>query len=575
MRRVFSGVLIIVLILSTAIGCGIGNIDMLSQRGDQDREIEIENNVGENVESDTQLINDVKPSVPQKGGTLSVSIPQLDTLNPLLTQSKRLISFFGLIYEGMFKLDQNLKPIPALVDKWIATGDGKVWTFQLKKGVKWHNGLELTAEDVKFTFDILRDYPDATNSYYGQSLFKNANIVSFEVAEDNPYVIIVTLSQPTVNLCALMTFPILPKYVYQSLGMVAGNHKIIDMGFLVGTGPYKVDAQNSDGEKQIKLVRNPEWWGKEPYIDSIIVKIYKDNEEERRAFENGELDLLDTHVLFAENYAMKQDTRLYRYLTQNYDFIAVNFRRNTHLLDKRVRQAIAYGLDRKDIISRVYFNNSLAVDVPIPLDSWLYSQNLRIYDYQPEKSIEILTSAGWSNLDEDIYFERMDGDEITKLSFTLIVDEDNSIRKDVARIIQKQLSIIGIRVELQFLPKDKIEEVLRNGNFEAVLAGYNLDHSGNLDFMFHSSRKGNGLNNFIGYANEDLDALLDEAKTTIEQNQLISVYENIQAHLIKELPFISLYFRTNSLIVKDKVKGITAPRDMNIYNNIEEWYIVE
>ena len=571
MRRIFSSILIIILILYTTTACGIGNINMPLQGEDQDEKIDSDEL--ELPDANTQLANDAEPSLPKKGGTLSIPIPQLDTVNPLLTQSKELISFFGLIYEGMFKLDENLRPIPALVDKWKATGDGKVWTFQLKKGIKWHNGMELTAEDVKFTLEILRDNPEAANSYYGQCLLKNANIVSVEIAEDNPYVVVVTLSQPVVNVCALMTFPILPKSVYQSLGTVAENQ--IDMGLLVGTGPYKVDIQGSDGEKRVKLVRNPQWWGEEPYIDSIIAKIYQDNEEERRAFENGEVDLLDTHVLFAEKYATKRDTRLYRYLTQNYDFIGINFRRNTPLSDRKVRQAIAYGLDRKDIISRVYFNNSLSVDVPIPLDSWLYSQNSRMYDYQPEKAIEILTSLGWSNLDEDEFLEKMEGDEITELSFTLIVDEDNSIRKDVAKIIQQQLSLIGIRVELKFIPKDEIEEVLQKGDFEAILSGYNLDYSGNLDFIFHSSQIGNGLNNFIGYANEDLDTLLNEAKTTVELNELVSVYEDIQAHLTKVLHLISLYFRPNSLIVKDKVKGITAPRDMQIYNNIEKWYIDE
>lgn len=99
------------------------------------------------------------------------------------------------------------------------------------------------------------------------------------------------------------------------------------MELLVGTGPYKVDTQNSDGGKYIKLVRNTQWWGNEPYIDFIVAKIYRDNEEEREAFQNKEVDLLDTHVLFAENYAVGEDTRLYRYLTQSYDFIGINFRK--------------------------------------------------------------------------------------------------------------------------------------------------------------------------------------------------------------------------------------------------------
>jgi len=344
---------------------------------------------------------------------------------------------------------------------------------------------------------------------------------------------------------------------------------------LVGTGPYKVDTQNSDGGKYIKLVRNTQWWGNEPYIDFIVAKIYRDNEEEREAFQNKEVDLLDTHVLFAENYAMGEDTRLYRYLTQSYDFIGINFRKNTLLQDRRVRQAIAYGLDRKDIIFKAYFNNSLAVDVPIPSDSWLYDPNFRKYDYNPDKAIKILNDAGWTDLDEDGFFEKTEGDGEIELSFSLIVNEDDNVRKDVAKLIQTQMGIIGIKVELQFLPWDEMEQVLEEGSFDAVLAGYYLDFSADLYFAFHSSRIGNELNNFIGYNSTELDELLDRARVTTDHQELVRVYKDIQNHLARELPFISLYFRTNSLIVRDKVKGISFPREMHIYSNIEEWYLEE
>jgi len=577
MGRIFSSVLIFCLVLFIMTGCIMGNINLLSEDEGQNQE-EIQNKIENNEGRTSEFITEL--SVPKKGGSLSIPLPQLDTLNPLLTQSKELISFFGLIYEGIFSFDQDLKPVPALVEKWEVAEDAKRWSFYLKKGLKWHNGEELTAEDVKFTFEILRDFPEATNSYYGQNLLKSASIESFEIEENDPYAFIITLNEPVSNLCALLTFPILPKSVYQSINFVAENYRVIDLALLVGTGPYKVDIQRSDVEKQIWLVRNTGWWGNEPYIDSIIAKIYENNEEERLAFQKGEVDLVDTHVLFAEHYAVGEGIQLYRYLTQNYDFIGINFKGNSPLLDRRVRQAIAYGLDRKDIIFRVYFNNALAVDVPVPSDSWLYNPNSRIYDYQPDKAIELLTDAGWTNLDEDIYLEKMNENETLELSFTLITDEDDSVRKDVAKIIQEQMKLIGIRVDLQFLPGDKIKQILLEGNladagFDAILAGYGLDLAGNLYFAFHSSQIGNGFNNFIGYSNQELDELLDRARITTDERELANIYKDIQTHLIKELPFISLYFRTNSLLVKGKVKGIKTPRDMQIYNNIEEWYLEE
>jgi len=215
MQRIFFSIVLIILILYMITGCGMGNVNLPSKDENQIQEDEVKDDFETTSESN------IEPSTPKKGGSLSIPIPQLDTLNPLLTQSKELINFFELIYEGMFSYDQNLKPVPDLVETWEVTEDAKIWKFHLKKGIKWHNGLELTAEDIKFTFEILRDFPDATNSYYGQSLFKNADIESVEIADSDPYTVVVTLSQPFGNLCSLMTFPILSKAIYQSVEFVA------------------------------------------------------------------------------------------------------------------------------------------------------------------------------------------------------------------------------------------------------------------------------------------------------------------------------------------------------------------
>lgn len=570
-----------------------------------EQDIGIDESKGEEVQAPT----------PKKGGELVVPIPLPDTLNPLLTKSRDMINFFGLIFEGLFEYDENMKPQPCLAESWDVEDGGKLWRFHLRKNVVFHDGRPLTGDDVVFTFLALQG--GRLGSFYQKGIAGNASIQKIEMDPFDPYTVNVYLSQPVNNMLDIMTFPVLPKWVYQSDEFMLQHRQ--DMSLLpVGTGPYKIDEggiqqdEGGSGLRQIRLVRNEKYWGKQPYIDAILARIYHDEMQVKQAFHERQIDLMNVMATVINPYPREEDAKAHRYLTRNYEFLAFNMSHPV-LSDVNVRKAIAYALDRKDIIFKVYLNNAEAVDVPIPSDSWLYDSSYRIYDYDPNKAIELLEQAGWvldktdqtvnngpnaqnaqqaaeGQLSQDETAEnglaqsqqednwvryKMIGSQKVELRFSIITNAENILRKDALEIIAQQLRRVGIAVGVEVLPWEELTERLKSGQFEAVLTGYYLDVFPELSFMFHSGETGNGLNNFMRYRNEELDRLLDEAAMTLEDAKLIELYSRIQKHLVEQLPVISLYFQTASLVTNSRVYGVKAPREFNIYRNIEEWYLSE
>ncbi|HZJ83481.1 MAG TPA: ABC transporter substrate-binding protein, partial [Clostridia bacterium] len=566
--------LVIILMFLGVVGCSTVNI--LPEQEEENMELESELSPQEPSQT----------TIPEMGGQLTIPLAMPDSFNPLFTASRDYINFAGLIYEGLFAYDENLNLVPSLVERWEVLEDGKKWHFYLKEEIKWHNGNELTAEDVKYTFDLLYHHnkeldEEEDASLYETRLFKDINIVGMELMENEPYTIVLILNEPAGRVLKdAFTFPILPKDIANS-----------DVDSFIGTGPFKVDSGNMEIGGGVKLVRNEKWWkASKPYIDSILVKVYKDNVESMEAFKKGHVDLVDTHVVFVESPEIDREIQLYRYLTQSYNYIGINYNASSPLLDNRVRKAIAYAMDRKDIVSRVYSHNALAVDVPIPPDSWLYDPDLRMYDHQSEKAQQLLEEAGWTSLNFEGILQKNVGGENIPLSFTINANMDNNMHKEALNLIIEQLANVGVEVKPILLPWDEYVEALEQGDFEAVLGEYFLDLSSDLRPMLHSQGRDNNLNdkdleniyidnkdlnNFVGYKNIQLDGLLDKGNKTDDPGDIQETYKSIQEHLIEELPIISLYYKTSSLIVNERVQGIKIPRELMIFRDIEKWHLIE
>jgi peptide/nickel transport system substrate-binding protein len=509
---------------------------------------------------------------PQMGGELKVPLMAPDSFNPLLTQSRDILNFLNLIFEHPLVLDEKSRPAPSLVEKWEVSEDGRTWTFHVRKDVKWQNGQAMTGEDILFTFQALQS--GKLGSLYEKDLAGNVNIVEAGLRNNDPYTFFVRLAEPSSEVLDIMTFPVLSKNVYQSpefMQKEKGNFSMTP----IGTGPYQVDLSQPYNGTSMKLVRNEDWWNGKPYIDSILARVCQTNEEARAALGKGEIDLVDTMAVYANNYSDLDKITGYKYLTENYEFLALNCN-NPLFADKNVRKAIAYAIDRTDIISRVYLNNAETVDVPMPSNSWLYDSAYRIYDYDEKRAAKLLKEAGWTDSDGDGVLDKIVEGEKQDLAFTILTNSDNDFRRDVAELISKHLSLVGFRVQTEAVSWEQLQsENMQKHKFDAILTGYYLDYVPDLRFAFHSSQIGKGKNNFYRYQNPELDSLLDTAAAAYKEKDKKKAYQKIQEHLVEELPVISLYFRTGSLLVNNRVHGVKKVRELNLYNDIKNWYLMD
>lgn len=561
-RKILYSLVIFFLIFAT-MGCSISKILPIQQDETQ-----------EDTREETGLLPEL--TLPTMGGQLRIPISQPDSIDPLLTKSRDFINFSGLIYEGLFSYDKDLNIVPMLAESWEVTDGGKLWRFYLRKGVSWHHGGEFTAKDVKHTFDILLNQAqglekEEVGSIHAKRLFDGRNIARMEFVINNPYAVDLILNEPTgIGLLEAMTFPILPA------GEEEHDFGLMDIESLNGTGPYKVEAGSIEAGGEVRLVRNDEWWGSpKPYIDSIVAKVYEDNVQSVEAFKGGQVDLVDTHVIYGKTHGMGGQVQSYPYLTQYFNYIGINHNYPGILRNVTTRQAIAYAIDRKDILPRVYSGNAQAVDVPIPPDAWYYNSDLRVYDYQPQKALQLLSQVGLMDTDDidipDVDVE--DEEETQRPTFTINVHMDNILHKEAVNLIVKQLGEVGIDVKIRLLPWDEYITALEEGDFEAVFVEYYSDIATDLKPFFYSRELPQGFNNYAGYSNEELDGLLDRIDQINDPSEFKDIYKRIQEILVDELPIISLYYRTSSIITNERVHGIRAPRELMIFRDINEWYL--
>jgi peptide/nickel transport system substrate-binding protein len=199
------------------------------------------------------------------GGTLKLAVTRFNTLNPLLNKNYSLFQIHHLIYEGLVTFDENMEIKPLLAQDWNKSTDGQSLQLTLRQDVNWHDGKPFTAEDVIFTINLIK------GNINGNSVFKGSLQQITDVREIQNGVINITFSKPFSNSLEVMTFPILPKHLFD------GNdiNKLKSPDFpLVGTGSYKL--YNYETMRSIQLSRNDTYWGQKPYIEKIDITIFPD-----------------------------------------------------------------------------------------------------------------------------------------------------------------------------------------------------------------------------------------------------------------------------------------------------------
>ncbi|MFD2629272.1 glutathione ABC transporter substrate-binding protein [Oceanobacillus kapialis] len=458
------------------------------------------------------------------------------------------------IYETLTKLDENQEVQPGLATEWEQVDD-TTWEFTLQEGVTFHDGAEFNAEAVKANFDRLVDEDIASPRAF---LFEAVD--SVEVVDD--YTLRINLSYPYAPLLANLAHS---GAAIMSPDVITEDYAQLEEGGDVdayinqnpaGTGPFKFESWNPGAE--VVLTKNEDYWGEPAKLNSVTFKVVSEQSARIAELETGASDVADnigpnniSRVENADGLSLLQEPSV------SLSYVGFNAQKEP-FDDVRVRQAISMAINKEALIDGVYNGVGIPAIGPLAPPVFGYDESVEGLEYNVEEAKSLLAEAGYE-----------DGFETT------IWTNDNEQRVDTAVAIQEQLSEIGIDVQIEELEWGAYLERTANGEHDMFILGWS-NATSDADYgmypLFHSSQVGSpGNRSFL--ENEELDAVLEEARQETDPAARQELYTEAQEMLVELAPMVYIHHQEYILGVDDSVKdfGIDAQGIYQIKNTyIEE-----
>ena len=512
----------------------------------------------EQQQTETVTANDA--ATPAYGDTfIEASIGEPSNLLPILSSDSASSDINQLVYNGLIRYDKNLQLEGELAESWEISEDNLSFTFHLRKGVTWHDGAPFTSADVLFTYQMYIN-PDVPTSYAEDFL----QVAKAEVIDD--YTFKVTYEKPYAPALESWGTPIHPKHLLEGKDVTKSELSRQP----IGTGPYKF-AKWDAGEK-VELLANPDYFEGKPYIYRVVYRVIPDTSTQFLELKAGNLDLMGLTPI---QYQTQTDSAIftdrfnkYRYLSFSYTYLGYNMTKPL-FQDKRVRQAISYAIDKQELIDGVLLGLGQAATGPYKPDTWVYNNNVKRYNYDPEKAKALLSEAGWEDSDNDNILDK-DGEP---LAFTIVTNQGNDLRSKTAEIIQRRLKEVGIDIEIRVVEwATFLKEFIFTGNFDATILGWSGGPEPDQYNIWHSSKTAPRELNFIKYQNPEVDELLEKGRRTFDQAERKKIYDRFQEILAEEQPYTFLYVGEALPAVAKRFRGI-EPSPAGISHNFIRWYV--
>ncbi len=514
-------------------------------------------------------------TAPAYGDTLvEGTIGEPSILIPMLAGDASSHDVAGLIINGLVKYDKDLTLVGNLADRWDISKNGLAITFHLKKGIKWTDGAEFTADDVMYGFKTIID--EKTPTAYSEDFkqVKKAEVLdkyTFKATYEKPFA-------PALSTWGNVV--VLPKHLLEGKDITKS-----ELGREpVGMGPFKF-VKWIPGQ-EVVLESNHEYFEGRPYIDRYVYRIIPDPATMFLELKAGGIDWMGlTPIQYTKqtNTAyFKENFRKYRYPAPAYTYMGFNLclrwdkksakclEKHPWFSDKKIRQAIAYAIDKQEIVDGVLFGlGSPATGSFVP-NTWSYNPNVKKYEHNPEKAKQLLAEAGWKDTDDDNVLDK-DG---RPFEFTILTNQGNNVRINTATIIQWRLAQIGIKVKVRTLEWSTfINEFIDKRRFEAIILGWSLGLDPDQYDIWHSGKTKEKEFNFVSYNNPEVDELLEKGRRTFDTDERKKAYFRIQEILADELPYIFLYVPDATPIVNARFKGIEPAPLIGMGYNIHKWYV--
>jgi peptide/nickel transport system substrate-binding protein len=465
-----------------------------------------------------------------------------------------------LMFNSLVKKDDKFDYVGELASDIKRSDDGLVFTFTLRDGVKFHDGRVLSSADVKYTLDTVfsSNFAKSASFYEGSGTDKHSLIKSVEAPDAKT--VVVTLIKPWVGLLSnLVPVAIIPRDSYES----EKTHPL-------GTGPF-VFGNYDNAQQVVDLTAFPDYWEGPAKLQSIRVRVISDMNALQAELQAGGVDIAPLPTSLSPDAAKQlgqhPNLKVLQFNGSNVNLLTINTS-SSPLDNVKVRQAIAYAIDRDSMIKNLLQGYGKIAHSIIPEESWSYTPG-QTYTYDPATSKRLLDEAGFKDPDGDGPQMRFSKPIIYKVSGS------SAAGRNYAGVIQNYLKVVGIPVEIATPEQNTFFDELRRGNFQM---SYSQWVGGNQDPIFYKDlfatseipTETRASRNRSRYSNKELDALLEEAVNTFDRQKSRDLYSRIQAIVSRDLPVFPLWYQANIVIARKNVDNIhvNASGDWGFVRNL-------
>jgi peptide/nickel transport system substrate-binding protein len=507
-----------------------------------------------------------------------------EQLNPLTSSDAGSSEVLAYIFESLLTRDPRTLEFKPLIAEArpVISQDKLTYTFKIRKDARFQDGRPITGEDVLFSAKAIKcPFVNAPflRVYYDSLIdaqLADAYTVRFSIKE--PYFL---------NESVLGGIAVLPRHYYDPDNLLAGvsvrdlaqnpdklPEAVRQFGEQfnrnysrnpMGSGPYTFNVWKTG--REVELLRDPDYWGNgkpdvdQPYLDRLKFRVINNFDAALIRLKSGSLDYIDSlqpvqHVRGTDSERFKREFQKYEYYAPTYTYIGWN---NDHPIfrDKRVRQAMTYLTDRKQIVHSVLFGLGEVVDSPIYLFRPEYDKSLKSYPFDPQKGLALLHESGWRDSDGDGVLDKVIDNQRVPLSFEIKINSGNAVRKSVALVLLDELKKHGIAASVRELDWTIFLNDVKNHEFDAAVLGWAMSTTEPDAYqIWHSSQAANRGSNAISYKNDRVDAILEQYRREFDEPKRIQLYKEFQQILHDEQPYTFLYIQKRVSVVHRRFQNV-------------------
>ena len=488
--------------------------------------------------------------------TLRLALINDPILNPVLAPDVGSILVNKVIFPGLVRPDEQLRPTPDLATSWTVSPDGRVYSFALRSGVHWHDGAPFTSRDVKFTFERILDPAS------GSLLWSDFSAIDSLTTPDS-LTVQFFLKAPFGSFLTLLGYNcgIIPEHAFRTESIL--DNTTFSHRTPIGTGPFRVVS--TEPGSSLTLEATPDYYGSKPLLRSIIFRIVPDASAQVAGLRAGELDLITLEPGSLAGVEHAPGIRVQQATVPQHYFVAFN-QRLPLFKPVNVRRALDLAVDRKAIIAGVLKDAAdLPVGtIPVALTEW-FADSLPRAGRDTAAALWLLAGEGWRRSADG----RLRNARGEPFGFSFLVDKGNPSREQAALAVQQDLAAIGIEARIQTMEfAALVRDHLQTGRYDALLIWWTTPPDPD-QYSYYATGQ---INNNVAYSNARADSLLGAGRAETDSTRRRAIYLAFQALEREDPPVLVLYYPREIQAMNARLAGVPGLGIRDALRHVEAFH---